>query len=456
MGKLWAVIKREYLERVQNKWFVIATVFTPVLMAALILVPAWLVIKGARTARADNIAIIDATGAGLGARVATKLAASRTPAADSARDAASGVPTAQATLAEVRVVPLAGLAAAESLATREVMSKTLQGYLVLDTATMAGRRARYAGRNATSLSAVDVIGDAVRATVITGRLEAAGINSALADSITRGRVALSTEKISDKGRQSGNAGASIAVGIGLSFVLYMLLIVYGQVILRGVMEEKTTRVAEVVVASVKTDILLAGKVLGVGAVALTQLVAWIASTVLISGYLLPVVLRMAGGPPTMPNMGAASSSVPTAIMSALDFGTISALFIFFILGFVFYSSLFAAVGAMVNSEQEAQQAATPVMMLIIVSFIFIQPIMMDPNSTLAKVMSWLPFSAPIIMPLRMAMLPLSPLEVGASMLGVAVACVVAIWLAARIYRVGLLMYGKRPSIPELVRWIRYA
>jgi ABC-2 type transport system permease protein len=336
------------------------------------------------------------------------------------------------------------------------MDKTLQGYLVLDSATMAGRRARYAGRNATSISAIDVIGDAVRATVITGRLQQAGIDAALADSITRGRVSLSTEKISDKGRESGSAGASVAVGIGLSFVLYMLLIVYGQVILRGVMEEKTTRVAEVVVASVKTDILLAGKVLGVGAVALTQLVAWIASTMLISGYLLPIVLKLAGGPPAMPNMGAAGSSVPTAIMSALDFGTIGALFVFFVLGFVFYSSLFAAVGAMVNSEQEAQQAATPVMMLIIVSFIFIQPIMMDPNSTLAKVMSWLPFSAPIIMPLRMAMLELSPLEVAASMLGVALACVVSIWLAARIYRVGLLMYGKRPSIPELLRWIRYA
>jgi ABC-2 type transport system permease protein len=163
----------------------------------------------------------------------------------------------------------------------------------------------------------------------------------------------------------------------------------------------------------------------------------------------------AAGAGGMSQQGGAAAFAST-LSGGFNFGMVASLFIFFILGFIFYSSLFAAVGAMVNSEQEAQQAATPVMMLIVASFIFIQPIMMDPSSTLAKVMSWMPFSAPIIMPLRMAMVPLSPLEVIGSMAGVALACVAAIWLAARIYRVGLLMYGKRPSIPELIRWIRYA
>jgi ABC-2 type transport system permease protein len=453
MAKLWAVIKREYLERVQNKWFLIATLFTPILMGALMIIPAWMVIRSRTTARADNIAIIDATGAGLGARVAAALAADRTPPAGDTTTA----PNVAAAPVPVRVVTLDALAQAESVATQQVMRKELQGYLVLDTATMAGRRARYAGRNATSLSAVDKIGDAVRATVITERLQQAGINAALADSITKRRVSLGTEKISDKGRDSGSTGGSVIGGIVIAVVLYMLLIVYGQIILRGVMEEKTTRVAEVVVASVKPDILLAGKVLGVGAVALTQLVAWVGSSMLIMGYLTPLFMKMAGpqlSPAGGPPGGAAAFA--STLAGGFNFGMVASLFIFFILGFIFYSSLFAAVGAMVNSEQEAQQAATPVMMLIVASFIFIQPIMMDPSSTLAKVMSWMPFSAPIIMPLRMAMVPLSPLEVIGSMAGVALACVAAIWLAARIYRVGLLMYGKRPSIPELIRWIRYA
>jgi ABC-2 type transport system permease protein len=131
---------------------------------------------------------------------------------------------------------------------------------------------------------------------------------------------------------------------------------------------------------------------------------------------------------------------------------VASLFIFFILGFIFYSSLFAAVGAMVNSEQEAQQAATPVMMLIVASFIFIQPIMMDPSSTLAEGHELAPRSrARSSCRCAWRWCRCRPLEVGLSMLGVALACVAAIWLAARIYRVGLLMYGKRPSIPELIR-----
>jgi ABC-2 type transport system permease protein len=224
MAKLWAVIKREYLERVQNKWFLIATLFTPLLMGALMIIPAWMVIRSRTTARADNIAIIDATGAGLGARVAAALAADRTPPAGDTTTA----PNVAAAPVPVRVVTLDALAQAESVATQQVMRKELQGYLVLDTATMAGRRARYAGRNATSLSAVDKIGDAVRATVITERLQQAGINAALADSITKRRVSLGTEKISDKGRDSGSTGGSVIGGIVIAVVLYMLLIVYGR------------------------------------------------------------------------------------------------------------------------------------------------------------------------------------------------------------------------------------
>ena len=134
-------------------------------------------------------------------------------------------------------------------------------------------------------------------------------------------------------------------------------------------------------------------------------------------------------------------------------GMAIAFVLLFLFGLVLYSSLFAAAGATVSSDQEAQQAAQPIMMLIIASVIFINPVVVAPMSGLAKFMSWLPFSAPIVMPLRMSMVALDPLEIALVLLGIAVSCAIAIWVSARIYRVGLLMYGKKPSFRELGRWI---
>ena len=126
------------------------------------------------------------------------------------------------------------------------------------------------------------------------------------------------------------------------------------------------------------------------------------------------------------------------------------------LGFIFYSALFAAVGAMVSSQEDVQQAAMPVMIMLISSVIFMQPILLNPASALSRTMSLIPFSAPILMPLRMSLIAVPWYEIAASLSGVGLACIAAIWVSARIYRVGLLMYGKRPSFSELARWVRYA
>ena len=143
-------------------------------------------------------------------------------------------------------------------------------------------------------------------------------------------------------------------------------------------------------------------------------------------------------------------------MSMPDVQIVSLLLIllFFVLGYGVYSSLYAAVGATVNSEQEAQQALAPILVLIISSALFIQPALLNPTSTLARVASMFPFSAPIIMPLRMSLVPIPPWEMAVAIVGLVVTFIAVILLAARIYRVGLLMYGKRPSFSELARWVR--
>jgi ABC-2 type transport system permease protein len=142
------------------------------------------------------------------------------------------------------------------------------------------------------------------------------------------------------------------------------------------------------------------------------------------------------------------------VLPSISVWSLLAFLLFFLLGYTFYSSLFAAVGSMVNSEQEAQQTSAPLMALIVLSVAFLQPALQDPSGTLATTMSLLPFSAPIMMPLRMSLTSVPAWEVGAALASVALGCVAAVWLAARVYRVGLLMYGKRPSVGELLRWVR--
>ncbi len=438
MGKLIAIIKREYLERVRTKWFAIATLLGPVLFLAITVLPVLFVSRTKASVETTNITIIDATGTALGERVGTLLT-----------DSSGAKP-------EIKVVAANATAAAESLATQAVVSKAREGYLILDSLTLRGSKARYAGRNSTTVPDMNRVGKAVDNAVLGLRLEGTGLTQARIDSLTRVNVRLEKTQLSDTGREKSGAGSTI-LGLIVAFLLYMVLVLYGQTVLRSVIEEKTTRVAEVVISSVRPEILLAGKIIGIGGVAVTQMGIWMASSVWIGGNVAPMLMKKAS-----PGMGAAAadslsrSNELFSSMPSFSIGLLLALLLFFVLGFIFYSCLYAAVGSTVNSESEAQQAATPVVMLLIVSAVFIQPVALAPQSTLASVMSMLPFSAPIMMPMRMSLVAVPAWQVAVSLGGMVLACLAAIWFSARIYRVGLLMYGKRPSFGELLKWLRYA
>jgi ABC-2 type transport system permease protein len=411
------------------------------------LLPAFLTSRSTASSGVRNVIILDATGVGLGERVAADLTAPPPTGrlgTDAAADTAGVKP-------DLRIVEPAQLAAAEARATQEVMAEGGRvGYVVLDDRTVAGMTARYAGRNAASFRDVERIRNAVSQAVMLHQLRQAGADPRMMDAIARTRVRMPTERITDKGRGgSGQVGALLAIFI--AFLFYLSIAIHGQNVLRGVLEEKMTRVAEVVISSVQPQVLLAGKVLGVGAVGLTQQVIWVVSSAFLINELGPVAMRMGGE--------AAQASPAGNIMQAftgVSVQLLALLLLFFLVGYIFYAALHAAIGSMVNSEQEAQQAAIPVMFLLIGTFLFVQPILVDPTGKLAVVMSWLPFSSPIIMPLRMTMIQIPTATlIGSLTIGI-LACVLVVWLAGRIYRVGMLMYGKRPSLSELIRWIRYA
>lgn len=261
MGKLWAVIKREFLERVRTKWFIIVTIFGPVFFGVIMVLPAYLSVKGMKDVRVADIRIIDATATGLGDRVATRL---------------NGGPMGDAAATQVVVVAPTEVAAAESLATKDVMAKTRRGYLVVDSVTIQEQKARYAGRNASSLQELELIQNALRSAILGQRLEREGLDPKRVEALTRVKINMSAERITDKGRGGSGIGSAI-FGFLIAFLLYMMIVLYGQNILRGVLEEKTTRVAEVIVSSMSTDVLLAGKVIGVGAVGLLQQAVWLGS-----------------------------------------------------------------------------------------------------------------------------------------------------------------------------------
>jgi len=429
MGKMFVVFKREYLERVRSKWFIIATVLGPVFLGLVTVMPIVLAARTKSSAQLSNIVIIDATGSDLGARV-SKALSNTTPGATAPR---------------VRVVKAEQVAAEEKRATTEVMERDALGYLVLDANTIGGKQMRYAGRNASAVVDVQSLSTMVRQSLLNMRLEREGIDPGRVSMLTAVRLETKTEKISDRGKEGTSGLASLFFGYGIALVLYMMIAIYGQSIMRGVLEEKTTRVAEVVVSSVKPDVLLTGKILGSGSVAVTQVIVWLGMTFLM--YLVRVpILKAFGAAPAMIGGALKIPTVPPTVGVAL--------FLFFVLGFVFYAALFGAVGAMVSNQEDIQQAATPVMIMLVSSIIFMQPILMNPSSSLAVTMSILPFSAPLMMPLRMALVAVPWYEIVGALASVAVGCAVAIWLSARIYRVGLLMYGKRPSVRELGRWIR--
>ena len=441
MDKFWVVAKREYLERVRSRWFVVMTLFVPVFITAIFLIPAWVTARSASSASSRNIIILDATGSGLGRRVSDVMM----------RDTVTtkgGGPVPQ-----VREVSPATLAAAEDSATREVMKpNSVVGYLVLNDSTLSTRRIRYAGRNASSIVDMEKLKSAVRQAITGVMLQREGVKPETIALISNLSLEMPSTRIDERGRGRGGSGQeAIFLGIGIGVLLLMSIVFHGQNVLRGVLEEKSTRVAEVVISSIKPEMLLAGKVAGAGAVGLTQQVLWIA----ISGYLMtnlaPIVLKSAGGP--ISGGGAASLGIS---FGGLTIGLFIVVVLYFLLGFIFYASLLAAAGSMVNSEQDAQQAAMPVMYLLIGSWLFVNSVIVNPGGTIAKVLSWLPFSSPIIMPMRLVLSPVGWPSIVGSLAVCALGCVCAVWLAARIYRVGMLMYGKKPSFAEVAKWVKYA
>jgi ABC-2 type transport system permease protein len=425
MRKTWAVIRREFLERVRTKWFIIGTVLGPVFMGLMIVLP---ILMAERGGGERTVIVVDATTEGFGARVTDAL--TRLP-----RLSVQRRPVAPADMEQV----------AADLA-REVDTTPLDGFLLISDATVAEGRAEYRGANVSSLSDMRTLEVTLRAAVFAERLQREGVEPSV---VGRAQipVELTTVKIRD-GQVTGESGeSSFFLAYVIWFLLYMAILLYGVQVLGAVVEEKASRIVEVLVSSLRPFDLLAGKVIGVGAVGLLQLGIWLGAGKLILDRRADVA-RMLG------QSAEQAAAIGSMALPEVPLGTVALFLTYFLLGYFLYAAMFAAVAAMVNTEAEARQAQTPVVMLLVIPTVLMIGILNNPDGGMALTLSLVPFTSPIAMPVRWAAAPV-PLPEVAGSIGILFLTVVAItWIAGRIYRVGILAYGKKPGLKELVRWVK--
>jgi len=437
VDKVWAVIRREFISRVRSRAFVVSTVLGPLLMGALFLMP---ILLEKRQTAPKHIVVLDAAGGDFGRQVAERL---RLEMRDTVthtipRYRVERVET-EGRVTEVRdsLVALTGL--------RKAGLDGLDGVLVLTDSTISAGQMRYYGANVGSPNDMQALRATVRPLVMGARLERAGVDPGVVDA-AQGNVELTTERVT-QGKLTGQSGsASFLLAYVMSFMLYLALLLYGMQVMSSVVEEKSSRIVEVLISSLTPFQLLMGKVIGVASVALVQLGIWAGTAMVLTTYR----LQVAGA------FGASSKSV-----SDLPIPTVSPMMLvvflsFFVLGFFFYSAMYAAVGSMCNSHQEAQQSQTPVTLFVAAGLMLMFSLLSEPNGTMAHALSLVPFFAPFVTPVRYSLSPLPWTELLLSVLAMVAGLVVVVWIAARIYRVGILSYGKKPKLSEIMRWVRTA
>jgi len=411
--RVFAVARREYLERVRSKAFLVSTILGPTLLAGFMIAP---ILLARQRGRPLHVAVLDASG-GLGADVTQSLA--RRKVAGEQRFV-------------VETAPEGPIDQTRAALQERMVRNDLDGYLFLAPDALERSAAEYYGKNVSNVMDLQLMDKAVEEALVSRRLAREGFDAERVRSLTR-RVDLKRIRVTARGARE-DRGASFILSLVLMMLLYTTLAIWGTAMMNGVIEEKTNRVVEVVVSSLPASRLFAGKLVGVGAAGLTQFVVWAACLAAISAA------------------GAGGASAAGALPE-LSPPLLVAFVVFFLLGYFLYGAMYASIGAAVNTTQEAQSLVFLAMMPLILSVVFYPMVLAAPDSTVSVVLSLVPFFAPLLMFLRMTSVSPPAWQVGLSMLLMLAAIAVITWAAARIYRVGILMYGKRPTFPEIIRWV---
>jgi ABC-2 type transport system permease protein len=448
MRKFFAVVKREYVQRVRSRMFILMTVLGPVMLSLFGFAPA--LILSIRAGGPVRIAVVDQTGKlyqgvydslmdnaemsestpdQMNANVLNKDASERLQEIDDQEEG-------NFELEEVRPGGRSLNEIKKELDQR-VLAKELDGYLILPANLLQDGKPEYFARNTGDLFTRKSLEEALSRAVRQQRLAEANIDARIVQELSE-PVQLDT--IMKVGATGGvrDSGEGFALVFGASFIMYLTILMYGQMILGAVIEEKETRIAEILFSSVKPFTLMMGKLVGVSLVALSQLAIW--GLAFVAFVVFGVGLLAARGLPL---------HIPRVpLVTFIYFG------LFFLLGYFIYSTIYALIGSMVTTAQEGGQLSMPIVLLPLIGFYLFLPISHSPDSSFAFWVSMFPFFSPMTMLVRIVTQTPPLWQILLSLLLGFGTVALLTWVAARIYRVGMLMAGKKATIPEVMRWVR--
>lgn len=428
-NKIGVIISHEYIYRVKAKWFLLSTLLAPLALVAMVMIPLLAAVL-AGEGNEGKTAILDRTGI-LGEKVVNS---------------------------DTAVYTHAGTASEQELK-QKVVSMELQAYVVIPANVLDSGRVDMYSRGGSGIAFENSVSRSIEPFVVKARLQRAGTDTSVIQLVEEG-ISVQSLKITEKGLEEDTSGASAAIGYGAGFIIYMLIFLYGSMVMRGVVEEKANRIVEILASSARPFQIMMGKVIGIGLVGLTQLMLWFilgaialfALATLIPGISPPTGIPSAvtGIPSAATGMQIGSISLPS--LSPLFF----VLFLFYFLaGYFIYATFYAAVGSAVDQEADANSLAFPIALPVILTLLFIGNVLAAPNGTAAVVLSLIPLFTPILMTVRIAATDVPAWQIILSILLTTGTFLGAIWVASRIYRIGILSYGKPPSFKQIFKWIRF-
>lgn len=433
MNKTWTITRSEYLRRVTSKGFIIATILAPIMLVAVIGVSVGVGVLSQDT----------------GARTVAVLSEGATADSDLLADElAEALPE--------RYTVVRSTEPADTLRAR-VRRGALDGFFLLPAGLLDGQgEVTYVTASGSGgFSMMPLLQSQINQTVREARIRQTGAPDEVL-ALLNARVPLRSVVLTEDGEAADTSLINAGIGYLMGFLIYIAVFVYGAMVLRGVVEEKANRIVEVIVSSAKPFELMLGKVLGIGLAGLTQFAAWTLLLVAALSVLGPAAM-MAMGPDVPAGADPEAAAMAADLAFQLPHWSLFVYFlVFFLGGYLLYASLFAAVGSAVENEADAQSLQVPIMIPVILPALFLPFIADNPEAPLSIGLSLVPLFSPILMPVRLAGGTVAAWEIVASIGLLVLAFLGAIWLAARIYRVGILMYGKKGSFADMARWVRQA
>ncbi|MCX7929398.1 MAG: ABC transporter permease [Chlorobi bacterium] len=426
MSTAWIIARHEFLSRVQTKGFIFSTLLAPLGILLLVAVP--IILSQLQVSPERRIAVCDESGYGLAATLV---------ATDSS-------------LFMLTDDPLDTLRA-------KVLAQELTGYLLIPADGLQRDSVVFFSRGGGGFGIHEALTVAVQDVFRRQRLLAHGADTALIR-LAEQRTKIERVKVTAERTERDQTALLTIIGYGLSMVVYTLLFIYGGIVMRSVLEEKTNRIVEILASSARPFDIMLGKITGVGAVGLFQLVLWIALTGATMAIAGSILVSMSGTATQMDALAYYRSQDNDFAALVLQAPSLSVLhvvaFIFFFLsGYVFYSTLFAGIAAAADTEQDIQTLQAPVSIFIVLPILTLPMIMNAPDSTFAAILSLVPMFTPILMVIRIFATDVPWWQIAASIVLMIGSTFGAVWLAGRIYRIGILRYGQRPTFRQILRWI---